>query len=116
MRRRRAEKREARKDPKYNSPLIGKFINMIMLQGKKSKAETLFDIVMQRSRQEYVEPINIFFIHLFRGDHDQALEWLERACEERDSWLLFARNFPIESYRIPDEPRFNAVLKKYGLK
>lgn len=41
MRRRRAEKREVRKDPKYGSPVVGKFINMIMLQGKKQKAEKI---------------------------------------------------------------------------
>ena len=39
MRRRRAEKREVKRDPKHNSPLIGKFVNMIMICGKKSTAE-----------------------------------------------------------------------------
>ncbi len=39
MRRRRAEKRTARPDPKYNSALLGKFINMVMECGKKSVAE-----------------------------------------------------------------------------
>jgi len=41
MRRRRADKREVRPDPKYRSPLVGKFVNMIMLSGKKSKAEAI---------------------------------------------------------------------------
>ena len=53
MRRRRAEKREAKRDPKYNSPLIGKFVNMLMLQGKKSKAEKIvyscLDIIGEKS-------------------------------------------------------------------
>jgi small subunit ribosomal protein S7 len=39
MRRRQAEKREPLPDPKYRSKLLGKFINMVMLQGKKSTAE-----------------------------------------------------------------------------
>jgi small subunit ribosomal protein S7 len=41
MRRRRAEKREARPDPKYNSKLLGKFVNMLMERGKKSIAESI---------------------------------------------------------------------------
>lgn len=41
MRRRRAEKREISPDPKYNSPLVSRFINMIMIKGKRSKAESI---------------------------------------------------------------------------
>ena len=38
-RRRQAEKRAILPDPKYKSELIAKFINMLMLNGKKSVAE-----------------------------------------------------------------------------
>ena len=41
MRRRRAERREPLPDPKYNSRLLGKFINMVMERGKKSVAESI---------------------------------------------------------------------------
>jgi len=53
MRRRRADKRQAKKDPKYSSQLVGKFINMIMKQGKKSVAEKIvyscLDIIKDKS-------------------------------------------------------------------
>ncbi len=53
MRRRRAEKREINPDPKFNSQLIGKFTNMLMLDGKKEKAETIvykaLDILTEKS-------------------------------------------------------------------
>ena len=41
MRRRRADKREVLADAKYNSVLVAKFINMVMLRGKKSIAERI---------------------------------------------------------------------------
>lgn len=41
MRRRSAERREAAADPKYNSRLVAKFINSIMLAGKKTTAESI---------------------------------------------------------------------------
>ena len=41
MRRRRAERREPLPDPKYNSKILGKFINMVMERGKKSVAEDI---------------------------------------------------------------------------
>lgn len=40
-RRRRADKREHNPDPRYNSPLVSQLINVIMLDGKKSIAQTI---------------------------------------------------------------------------
>ena len=42
MRRRRPEKREILPDPVFNDLVVTKFINNIMLSGKKSKAEAIF--------------------------------------------------------------------------
>jgi len=41
MRRRRAVKRQIQADPKYNSKLVTKLINMVMVKGKKSIAENI---------------------------------------------------------------------------
>jgi len=41
MRRRRAAKREILPDPKYNNEMVSKFINMIMVCGKRSVAESI---------------------------------------------------------------------------
>jgi len=53
MRRRRAEKRKILPDPKYNSKLVTKFINIIMLKGKRSIAEKIvygsFDILKKKT-------------------------------------------------------------------
>lgn len=40
-RRRRAEKREHHPDPRYNSPLVSHLINVVMLDGKKSIAQSI---------------------------------------------------------------------------
>ncbi len=42
MRRRRAEKRQVLPDAKYGSKVMHKFINVVMLDGKKSIAENVF--------------------------------------------------------------------------
>lgn len=41
MRRRRSPKRTAAADPKYQSVLLGKFINMVMQRGKKALAQRI---------------------------------------------------------------------------
>ena len=52
MRRRRAPKREILPDPKYNSTLVEKLINIIMLKGKKTIARKIvysaFEIIKER--------------------------------------------------------------------
>ena len=40
-RRRAAKKRPVLPDAKYNDPILGKFINCMMMQGKKSVAESI---------------------------------------------------------------------------
>ncbi len=49
MRRRRTNKRELGADPKFNSKIIGKFINMVMVKGKKAISEKIvygaFDVL-----------------------------------------------------------------------
>ena len=58
MRRRRAEKRKILPDPKYNSKLVTKFINIIMLKGKRSIAEKIvygsFDILKKKTGESDV--------------------------------------------------------------
>ncbi|MFH1622527.1 MAG: 30S ribosomal protein S7 [Candidatus Omnitrophota bacterium] len=53
MRRRRAEKRKILADPIYNSKLVTKFINIVMLKGKRSIAEKIvygaFDIFQNKT-------------------------------------------------------------------
>ena len=52
MRKRRAVKRDVLPDPVYNSKVITKLINQIMLDGKRGKAETIvydaFDMIHER--------------------------------------------------------------------
>ena len=58
-RRHRAEKREINPDPKFADRILSKFMNNLMLDGKKSVAERIvygaFDIVAAKSKNEPVE-------------------------------------------------------------
>ena len=62
MRKRRAEKRYIKPDPKFNDVLVAKFINYIMWDGKKSTAQKLvydaFEIIEQRTKQKALDIFN----------------------------------------------------------
>ena len=62
MRKRQAVKRDVLADPIYNSKLVTKLINNMMIDGKKGKAQTIlykaFDIVKEKTGQEPMEVFN----------------------------------------------------------
>jgi small subunit ribosomal protein S7 len=59
MRKRRAEKRYIKPDPKYNDLLVAKFINYIMWDGKKTVARKIvyesFDLLEQKTKKPAIE-------------------------------------------------------------
>lgn len=59
MRKKRAEKRFVKPDPKFNDVLVAKFINSLMFDGKKSKARDVvydaFDIIEDRTKKSGLE-------------------------------------------------------------
>jgi small subunit ribosomal protein S7 len=60
-RRQRPDKRETVADPKYASAEVTKFINTLMLDGKKSVAEQIFYEAMQRIEEKTGQPaMNVF--------------------------------------------------------
>ncbi len=62
MRKRRAVKRDVLADPIYNSKVVTKLINRIMIDGKKGTAQTIlyeaFDIVKEKTGENPLEVFN----------------------------------------------------------
>jgi small subunit ribosomal protein S7 len=56
MRRRRAQEKEVLADPKYNSVIVAKFINMVMLKGKKPLAEKMVYGAFEEMKKQLNEP------------------------------------------------------------
>lgn len=90
-RRRAAEKREVLPDAKYGDPVVTKFMNCLMYEGKKSTAEGIvysaFDRISKRTGQD---PLRIF--------HD-ALTNVRPAVEVR------SRRVGGATYQVPVEVR-----------
>ncbi|MGD0335890.1 MAG: 30S ribosomal protein S7 [Candidatus Omnitrophota bacterium] len=61
MRRRKAQEKKILPDPKYNNKIVAKFINMVMLEGKKPIAEKIvyeaFETIKQRLNDQDVVKI-----------------------------------------------------------
>jgi small subunit ribosomal protein S7 len=65
MRRRKAPKRPIQNDPKYNSPVIGQLVNIIMQDGKKTKAQGMvygaLDLIGEKMKED---SLKVFFAAL----------------------------------------------------
>jgi len=63
MRRRKAQEKEILADPKFNSKIVAKFINMVMVKGKKSVAETIVYNAFEIVKKQLNEPdaLKIFY-------------------------------------------------------
>ncbi len=63
MRRRKAQEKSILADPKYNSKVIAKFINMVMVDGKKALAEKLvysaFDMALKVLNEQDI--VKVFY-------------------------------------------------------
>jgi len=62
MRRRRAEKHERKPDLIYNDRMVGLFVNILMLEGKKTKAERIIYGAFDKAQGKLnKEPLEIFY-------------------------------------------------------
>ncbi|MFH0738606.1 MAG: 30S ribosomal protein S7 [Candidatus Omnitrophota bacterium] len=63
MRRRKAQEKEVLADPKFNSKIVAKFINMVMLEGKKSLAERIvygaFEVIKAQTNEQ--DALKVFY-------------------------------------------------------
>ena len=91
MRKKRAEKRYAVPDPRFNDVMVSRFINKVMIQGKKNTARILvysaFDIIADKMKQD---PIEVF---------RKALSNVSPAIEVR------SRRVGGATYQVPVEVR-----------
>jgi TolB-like protein/tetratricopeptide (TPR) repeat protein/class 3 adenylate cyclase len=109
-----AELTKAKELSHGNSETIASIGYAAALAGDKAKARAVLDELKTLSNQHYTPPVNIALVHNGLGDQNEALELLEKACEERDVRLTLLKVDPRwDSFRT--NPRFIAVLKRIGL-
>lgn len=115
-RRRVAAKREILPDPKYHSELLAKFINHLMLDGKKSVAEKVvysaLDLAVQKSKSttstSTEEDEGGAGSEGSTGTQRRALEMLEQALDNvSPSVEVRSRRVGGATYQVPMEVREN---------
>jgi serine/threonine-protein kinase len=80
--------------------------------GKRAESDAALARVISERGKTW--PFNVARIHAYRGEKDQAFDWLEKAYVARDVELDFVLRDP---YLVPlhDDPRWSALMKKMNL-
>jgi len=82
--------------------------------GREAEARMMLHELELDSKERYVSPVAFAVVHCGLGDKQRAIEWLERACEERAGGLLSIKMRPLWA-NLRSEPGFKQVVDKMGL-
>jgi serine/threonine-protein kinase len=83
------------------------------LAGKKEEALEIIEELQQLSRKRYVTPYAVALIYASMGEKDEAFSWLQRACEEGVSDLIYMKVDPFLD-NLRSDPRFSALMDSVG--
>jgi TolB-like protein/Tfp pilus assembly protein PilF len=73
--------------------------HVVAALGALEQSRARLDALAELSLTRDVSPVHFATVHVALGEHEQALEWLERAYESRSGWLVY----------LATEPRFDAL-------
>jgi serine/threonine-protein kinase len=109
-----AEFGKAKELSRGNSEAIASIGYTAALAGDKAKARAVLEELKALSNRHYIPPVNIALVYNGLGDQNEALSWLEKACDDRDVRLTLLKVEPRwDSFR--SNARFVAILKRIGL-
>jgi tetratricopeptide (TPR) repeat protein len=84
------------------------------IAGKKEQVSEILEKLRRISAQGYVSAFDMAVIYAGLGDKEAAFQWLQKAYEERSSFLVYSRWEPrLDPLR--SDPRFPELLHRIGL-
>jgi serine/threonine protein kinase/Tol biopolymer transport system component/tetratricopeptide (TPR) repeat protein len=82
--------------------------------GRRAEANEIITKLVRLSDKAYVPPYFIAMIYAGLGDRDLAFEWLEKAFENRDAWLIWIGTEP-KMDELNSDPRYSELLRRVGI-
>ncbi len=98
------------------SPLIrAELANTLAMAGKKDEAEKILAELKRLGAERYFSPYHIALIYAGLGAKDEALNWLDKAVEQRADYMVFLNVDP-RLAALHSEARFAGLLERVGLR
>jgi len=84
------------------------------MSGRDNEALSMLDQLNEISQQRYVSSLYKALIYAGLGKKDQVFEYLDKAYNERESWMVSLKAAPYMD-TLRSDPRCEVLLKKMGL-
>ena len=97
--------------PEYGTMTKATLGYSLAAAGDPAYAKQVAEDLEEKMKSEYVSPVEQAIVRIALGDKERALDWTERAIEERRGWAAYLRVHPIAD-PLRGEPRFDALVKK----
>ena len=82
--------------------------------GLKGYWQKQLELLKEKAKHTAVRPLELAELYAQTGAKEQALEWLDKACERRDPRLIELKINPIFD-SLHTDPRFRTLLRRVNL-
>jgi serine/threonine-protein kinase len=79
--------------------------------GDRSYALQVASELEEKRKSEYVSPVEQAIVHIALDEKEKALDWVDRAIDERRGWAAYLRVHPIVD-PLRNEPRFAELVNR----
>lgn len=86
----------------------------LALSGDTGGAQVIVDQLRSGAVAGPISPYSVALIYTAMGNNSEALDWLEKAHAQRDSWIVWIKVL-VEWDRLRSEPRFTSLLRSMNL-
>ena len=81
--------------------------------GRREEAFEIIETIKAQAKERYVSPFELATVYADLEETDLALEWFEKALEERASWMVFLKTTP-KFDRLRSTPGYQSLLDRIG--
>jgi len=95
-----------------NVPLMLAGLGYALAVAKRtSEARAILNQLLEESKKQYVAPFYVGLVYTGLGEKEKAMDWLEKAYDDRSNGLVFLKVDP-EVDTLRSNPRFKELLRK----
>ena len=95
-------------------PMLGALGHAFGLAGNKSEADKILGQMQEQSKKRYVSPFYISVVYAGLRENEKAIDWLEKAYEDRSNAIIFLKVDP-DFDGLRSNPRFQVLLRRLAL-
>lgn len=83
------------------------------LAGRTGEAELILDELVEREAEGLAEPFHVAMVNIGLGNNEQAIDWLEKAFDARNSHMLYIKQ-GAQFDPLRADPRFISLIERMG--